>query len=88
MINDIIKKDLRRDNLKKIWFVVNRWANGCKFQELMQMANYQEGDFIRFFRQITDCMSQIKNATDDYELQDKIVKCMNLVYRDVVKFEF
>jgi superfamily II RNA helicase len=52
------------------------------------MANYQEGDFIRFFRQITDCMSQIKNATDDYELQDKIVKCMNLVYRDVVKFEF
>ena len=54
----------------------------------MELSNLQEGDYIRFFRQIVDVMHQIKHATDNVEIEDKITNCMNMIYRDVIRFEF
>lgn len=86
--NKIIQKELNRNAARDVWQIVSKWVNGCTFDELMEMSNFQEGDYIRFFRQIIDCMNQIRNATQNVELQDKLVSCMNRIYRDVIRFEF
>lgn len=87
-VNHIVKKDLNKLAVRDLWQVISSWVNGCKFEDLMEMSNYQEGDYIRLFRQIVDCMRQIRKATQDIDLEQKIVNCMNKVYRDVIKFEF
>lgn len=87
-INPLIKKELNRLGMRDLWQVVSNWANGCSFEDLMEMSDYQEGDYIRLFRQMADCMNQIRKATIDRALQEKMVNCLNKIYRDVVKFEF
>ncbi|MCB9359449.1 DEAD/DEAH box helicase [Candidatus Woesearchaeota archaeon] len=86
--NRIIEKELNVKAIRDLWKVINAWANGCEFEELSEYSEYQEGDYIRLFRQMVDCMNQIRKATQDRELEEKIVNCMNKIYRDVVKFEF
>jgi superfamily II RNA helicase len=81
---------LNKNNVRDVWLVVSRWANGCSFDELLELSNWQEGDNIRFFRQIVDCMSQIKKAAedDDIMLDGVITNCLNRIYRDLIRFEF
>jgi superfamily II RNA helicase len=86
--NSIVQKEFNINNLRDIWQLVSNWTSGCSFEELVQMSNQQEGDYIRFFRQIIDRLHQIKKATDDLGLEEKITNCMNLIYRDVIRFEF
>jgi len=87
-VNNIIRKELNQLALRDLWDVISRWYDGCEFEDLMELCDYQEGDFIRLFRQIVDCMNQIRKATIDVELENKIVNCMNKIYRDIVRFEF
>ncbi|MFT4304034.1 MAG: DEAD/DEAH box helicase [Candidatus Woesearchaeota archaeon] len=86
--NRIIEKDLNIKAIRDLWKSVSTWANGSDFEDLSELSEYQEGDYIRLFRQMVDCMNQIRKATEDRELEQKIVNCMNRIYRDVVKFEF
>jgi superfamily II RNA helicase len=87
-INPIIRKDLNEKAIRDLSKVITSWANGCKFEELMEMSEYEEGDYIRLFRQMVDLMNQIRKASNDRELQERIITCMNRIYRDVIKFEF
>lgn len=87
-VNKIIQKELNRLAIRDLWTVISNWANGCSFEELMEMSDYQEGDYIRLFRQIADCMNQIRKASIDMELEKRIVDCLNKIYRDIVRFEF
>jgi superfamily II RNA helicase len=84
----IIRKELNEKAIRDLWQVISSWANGCKFEELMEMSEYEEGDYIRLFRQIVDLMNQIRKATHDRDLEEKIINCMNKIYRDIIKFEF
>lgn len=86
--NDLIRRELNKRAIQDIWHIIHKWMNGCSFEDLMELTNFQEGDYIRLFRQIVDLMHQIRKATQDYALDQKIVACMNAIYRDVVKFEF
>ncbi|MFT4343887.1 MAG: DEAD/DEAH box helicase [Candidatus Woesearchaeota archaeon] len=87
-VNDIISKGLDFREMRNLWPVVSAWRDGCSFEDLMEMSNFQEGDYIRLFRQMVDLMHQIRKAHISPGLDQKIVNCMNALYRDVVKFEF
>jgi len=86
--NNFAYKNINRKVIYDLMTVVFRWCNGCEFAELLEYANLQEGDFIRLFRQMTDILSQLKRATTDLAFEEKLVNCINLIYRDVVKVEF
>ena len=47
-----------------------------------------EGDVLRFFRQIIDMLTQLKKASLDDELKQKIDLCINIMNRDLVKEGF
>lgn len=84
--NKIINKNLKWSNVKKIDALVRAWSEGCKFTELIQFSNLQEGDLIRFFRQIIDRLNQIKKA--ESMITDKLNRCIKRIDRDEVSIIF
>ena len=58
------------------------------FKDLMGLCSLEEGDLIRMFRRIIDMIRQIRHATDDYELIEKLHDCHDKIYREVIRFEF
>ncbi|MCX6706596.1 MAG: DEAD/DEAH box helicase, partial [Candidatus Woesearchaeota archaeon] len=52
--------------------------------DILKNTDLLEGDIIRFFRQMIDRFSQIKNATDDRMLRDKIVMCQDIITKYLV----
>jgi len=87
--NNIIDTKLNKLAMRDLWYVVKHWSEGGSFEELMEMSNYQEGDYIRMFRQIVDHMNQLRKARkNDIDFDQKICDCMNKTYRDIIKFEF
>lgn len=86
--NVILDSKLNKLAIRDLWHVVKHWVEGGDFEDLMEMSNYQEGDYIRMFRQIVDHMNQLRKATRDMEFEQRICDCMNKIYRDIIKFEF
>lgn len=86
--NPILDRKLNKLAIRDLWYVIKHWVEGGDFEDLMQMSNYQEGDYIRMFRQIVDHMNQLRKATRDMEFEQRICGCMNKIYRDIIKFEF
>ncbi len=84
--NPIISKELDYKNLEKVDSLVRLWTEGCTFDELTKACNMQEGDLIRFFRQIIDRLGQIMKA--ESMLTEKLKRCTKLIDRDVVAVEF
>ncbi len=52
---------------------------GKSFFEVLQMSNLQEGDLIRFYAQILDRVGQIKKASGDLSLSQKMNNCKGIV---------
>ncbi|MGM5484522.1 MAG: DEAD/DEAH box helicase [Nanobdellota archaeon] len=84
----VIEKNINKLSVKRMINVVMKWSEGCDFLELMEYSNLAEGDHIRLFRQIIDRIQQLIKAGVSVELEEKLVKAMNLLDRDVVKVEF
>lgn len=82
----VAKKIDRRSLMKMVRFVLH-WADGGSFEELLELCNYEEGDIIRVFRRMIDIMKQIKRATKDRNLSDKIDYAIGKIDRDVVRVE-
>ncbi len=81
----ILESELNKISLKRMINYVTCWANGGKFLELMKYTNLQEGDIIRFFRRLIDVLSQLKHATEDEELKDRMTNISKLIDRDLVR---
>ena len=86
--NNYVAKNLNITNMKCILPMVTAWANGCSFDELMEYSNLLEGDYIRLFRQVIDFLRQIRRATTDHDLIDKVEDGIRRIDRDVVAVEF
>ncbi len=56
---------------------------GRTFFELLKLTNLLEGDLIRLFAQIMDRLGQIKKATNNYPLQNKIRNCQGVIERSL-----
>jgi superfamily II RNA helicase len=85
--NQYVAKKIDRRSLMKLIRFVLHWADGGSFEDLLELCNYEEGDIIRVFRRMIDIMKQIKRATKDRNLSDKIDYAINKIDRDVVRVE-
>ncbi|MCK4967939.1 MAG: hypothetical protein KAS12_02695, partial [Candidatus Aenigmarchaeota archaeon] len=70
-----VQKDARIKNIKKLTALIQPLFEGQDIFYVMGNTNLLEGDVIRFFRQILDRIGQVKNATKDDILLDKIKNC-------------
>jgi superfamily II RNA helicase len=86
--NRFVMKHIDQTNLLHMEKIVRHWVTGGDFEDLMEMSSLAEGDYIRIFRQIVDTLRQLRHSTQNYELLDKVNKCIELVQRDVVAVSF
>jgi superfamily II RNA helicase len=86
--NSYVEKNLNKLHVKRMVRVVGDFSDEAEFKELLELCNLAEGDLIRLFRRIIDALRQIRHATTDYDLIEKLHQCHEKLYRDVVKFEF
>tara|TARA_Y100000310_G_scaffold251715_1_gene258285 strand:- start:2547 stop:4469 length:1923 start_codon:yes stop_codon:yes gene_type:complete len=78
--NEFIKKDRRFRYLGELTGLIHPCYDGKSIFDIMKNTNLNEGDLIRFFRQILDRLNQIKQATQDQRLQQMLKSLQDLVY--------
>lgn len=86
--NKFLTKSINLRNLTRLYEMIRVWCEDSSFSELAEYTNLDEGDIIRFFRQIIDYERQIEKATFDDELKFRISKCILLIKRDLVDVSF
>ena len=86
--SDYVMRHLEKTNIIHMIPVVKHWSEGGNFEDLMELSSLAEGDHIRMFRQIIDTLRQIKHSTNDYELLEKVNKCLSAIQRDVIAVSF
>jgi len=85
--NQFIIKKLNKLSLKRMMALVGRWSEGSDFEELLSLTMIGEGDIIRLFRRVIDMIGQIRNATMDFELKERLAMCQNKIDRGLVTVE-
>ncbi|MEK6916204.1 MAG: helicase-related protein, partial [Nanoarchaeota archaeon] len=83
-----IEKNLNKLYIKRMIRVIGGFTSGVEFKDLLELCSLEEGDIIRLIRRDIDMLRQIRHASDDYELIERLHNCHNKLYRDVIKFEF
>lgn len=87
-INSYVKKNLNRNNIKKMFTIIKKWTEGCSFDELLSITNLLEGDIIRLFRQIIDLLRQIRHASEEDALKHRVSECIEKIDRDIIQVRF
>jgi superfamily II RNA helicase len=85
--NPFIIKNLNKLSLKRMLALVGTWSEGSNFEELLSLTMIGEGDIIRLFRRIIDMIGQIRNATMDYDLKDRLLRCQKKIDRGLVAID-
>ena len=80
-------KKINKLSLKRMMALVDIWSNNGDFQEVTSLTNYQEGDIVRLFRRIIDMLQQIRRASEDENLKERLSECLQRVDRDLVSVE-
>ncbi len=86
--NEYLARNLSRNGLAERIPLIEAWARGWTFKELVDDFDMAEGDLIRVFRQTIDVLEQVKRATDNEDLQNKLSLSVNMLDRDVVSVSF
>ncbi len=86
--HNYVMKNINKLHVKRMIRVIGDFTNGGEFMELLDLCSLDEGDLIRLIRRVIDMLRQIRHATADYELIERLHSCHDKLYRDVVKFEF
>lgn len=86
--NTYFKTTINFTAISNLQFLLWRWYHNCSFAELTEYTNLLEGDIIRLFRQSIDVLSQIRKASTDNYLNQKIDNCIQLLNRDVIQVRF
>jgi superfamily II RNA helicase len=71
--------------LKRLSLLVTCWASGAEFTQLLDYTELPEGDIVHFFLRISDAMRQLRHATQDESLKERLLGCLKRMYRDVVR---
>lgn len=82
--NDFLFEKINKKIVYRLISLVYLWSDNAEFSKIVDLTNLQEGDLIRFFKQIIDFQRQIRRATNDFELASKIDNARLLIDRDVV----
>lgn len=74
-----LSKEKRFQHLKDLTAFVHPCYHGDTIFDILQNTNLLEGDILRLFRQMMDRMNQIKMATLDTQLRDRMENCQRMV---------
>jgi superfamily II RNA helicase len=85
--NNYVQKNLNKLSLKRMMAIVGHWSKNGDFQKLLNLTKLDEGDIIRLMRRIIDMIRQIKHATDDIHLIERLDNCQQKIDRDIVKID-
>ncbi|MFC1732512.1 DEAD/DEAH box helicase [candidate division KSB1 bacterium] len=77
----------RFNHLDSITALIHPCYHGKDIFEILDNTNLLEGDIIRFFRQMIDRFSQIRNATDDIKLKDMVKSCQDLIIHSLADID-
>ena len=65
-----------------------KWYHGGDFTELLEYTSMSEGDIVRLIRQILDLLQQVKHATMNEGLKEKLRTIQDKIDRDVIEVRF
>ncbi|MDP2749396.1 MAG: DEAD/DEAH box helicase [Nanoarchaeota archaeon] len=77
--NEFLKKEKKFNFMKKISAFVDPCYSGKSIFDIIKNSNLLEGDVIRFLRQMSDRLNQLKKATDDERLARLLESCQERV---------
>jgi superfamily II RNA helicase len=60
------------------------WYDGSSFPSLLELTSMSEGDIFRYFRFLLDTLQQVRHATSDDDLREKIRHVEEQVDRDII----
>ncbi|MBT4351373.1 hypothetical protein HOD20_02475, partial [archaeon] len=86
--DDTLFKYLTKLHVKKMYKLFSSFAKEDEFKDILNYTNLAEGDLIRLFRRTIDLMRQIRNATEDIDLEDKCSQCIRSIQKTPIKVEF
>ena len=85
--NGYLGREKRFREIENLTALMHLLYHGRSLLKILENTNLQEGDAIRFFRQIADRLGQIKGATEDKSLRDMISNCQKIVEDCVGEFD-
>jgi superfamily II RNA helicase len=62
--------------------LVHDWSEGLSFLEIQKLTNLDEGDIISLFRRTIDLLRQMREATSDDLLKERLRECIHSLDRD------
>jgi len=86
-VNSFVAKKLNKLSLKRMMALVGTWSEGSDFEKLLSLTKLSEGDIIRLFRRIIDMVGQIRHATNDHELKERLGSCQEKIDRGLVAID-
>jgi superfamily II RNA helicase len=63
------------------------WLRGMKFSKILQFADTDEGEVVRYLRMSVQILREINDAPGSYILKERINKTIHLINRDIVDAE-
>ncbi|MFT7615993.1 MAG: superfamily II RNA helicase, partial [Candidatus Woesearchaeota archaeon] len=86
-----LARRVKKTYIQRMASVVEPWATGCEFEDLLKICSLAEGDIIRLFRLLMDMLRQIKGSLmsiDPYNPTiEKITNCIKRIDRDIISVE-
>jgi superfamily II RNA helicase len=83
--SDYLRRERKFESLRKITALIDPVYRGEDFFEVIGNTNLLEGDLMRFYAQILDRIGQIRKASADFALLQKMENCKSIVERALEK---
>lgn len=77
--NEYLAKEGKFENLDLVTTLIHPMYEGKDFFEAIKYTNLLEGDLIRFYAQILDRLGQIRKASSDYRILNKMENCKGVI---------
>ena len=84
-VNGYVFENLNKFALKRLSLLITKWASGADFTEILNYTDMPEGDVVHLILRVCDAMRQLRHATDDEDLRNRLSGCLERMYRDVVR---
>ena len=81
--NIYLSKEKKFENLHLMTTLIKPIYDGQTFFDVMKFTNLLEGDLIRIYVKILDRLGQIRKASTDYKLLNKIENCKGIVEKSL-----
>jgi superfamily II RNA helicase len=82
--NDTVFEYFDENKTHEFESFLRSWYDGSSFPALLELTSMSEGDIFRYFRFLLDTLQQVRHATSDDDLREKIRHVEEQVDRDII----